>query len=294
MRKLVLRGGALLGVWLASPLALATPVVAKGLGLPPDASADGYRIDDLIRETLVFIMFAIMVAWMVVACLLHGRKHVASYVHMSKGGTKVTLAIIGVLVLADGGLYVRSLADMNDIYWNFGAVEKMPGLIRIEVNAHQWAWQGRYAGPDGKFGTPDDIVTLNDFRVPVGKPVLVQLVSTDVIHSLYLPNFRVKQDAMPGMVNKLWFRPTEPGEYEIGCAQHCGVNHYKMRALLTVLPQADYDRWAAEATANSQRGYDPQDPIAHWGWDWNDPKPIEGDVPKSAQADAPAAQAKEL
>ncbi|HEV8325358.1 MAG TPA: cytochrome C oxidase subunit II, partial [Myxococcota bacterium] len=132
----------------------------------------------------------------------------------------------------------------------------------------QWAWDARYPGPDGKFNTKDDIVTLNDIRVPVNTPVVFELASVDVIHSFYLPNFRVKNDAMPGMINHLWFTSKETGIFEIACAQHCGVNHYKMRALLHVLPRDGYDRWAAEASANSARAFDEADTSAHWGWEW--------------------------
>ena len=285
----------LAGTSLASSLARSAPVVGVGLGLPPDASADGFRIDLLIHETLAFIvvMFLIMVGWMLTACFVHGRRHDPLHAHTTPRGMRLSLVIIGVLVVADADLYVRSFVDMSDTFWNFARVEKLPGLVRIEVDAHQWAWQGRYAGPDGKFNTPDDIVTLNDFRVPVGHPVLIQLTATDVIHSFYLPNFRVKQDAVPGMVTKLWFRPRVVGEYEIGCAQHCGVNHYKMRALLTVLPQADFDSWAAEASTLSKCNYDVADPIAHWGWDWAHPKPVDGDAPATAQTQTGSVTAKE-
>ena len=69
----------------------------------------------------------------------------------------------------------------------------------------------RYAGPDGKFNTRDDIVTTNDMRVPVGVPVLLQLAASDVLHSFSLPNFRIKQDAVPGMINRLWFQAKETG-----------------------------------------------------------------------------------
>ena len=96
--------------------------------------------------------------------------------------------------------------------------------MRVEVNAHQWAWDVRYAGPDGKFNTQDDIVTLNDMRVPVGVPVVLQLASSDVMHSFSLPNFRVKQDAVPGHDQPhLVPGQARPGEFDIACAQHCGV-----------------------------------------------------------------------
>ena len=96
-------------------------------------------------------------------------------------------------------------------FWNFDKAEQQPDAVRIEINAHQWAWDARYAGPDGKFNTEDDIVTLNDIRVPVDTPVILELASADVIHSFYLPNLRIKQDAMPGMINRMWFQAKETG-----------------------------------------------------------------------------------
>lgn len=264
-------------------LALAEPVGNAGWGLPPDASADGWRVDWLIHSTMLFvvILFVIMTIWMVAACLLYGKNHKARYDHGNARGQLIFAATLSAIIfgVVDGNLFFNTMIDLSKAFWNFEAAEKLPGVVRIEVDAHQWAWQARYAGPDGKFNTADDVVTLNDFRVPQGEPIILELASTDVIHSFYLPNFRVKQDAMPGMVTKLWFRPKDLGEYDIGCAQHCGVNHYKMKALLTVLPKADFERWLAEASANSERGYDPADAIAHWGWDWAKPRPIEGDQP---------------
>jgi cytochrome c oxidase subunit 2 len=162
--------------------------------------------------------------------------------------------------------------DLNKIFWNFDGVEARPDVVTIEINAHQWAWDARYAGPDGKFNTKDDIVTLNDIRVPEGVPVLMQIASTDVIHSLYLPNFRVKQDAVPGMINRLWFEAKETGQFVIGCAQHCGVNHYKMQGMLTVLSREDYKAWAEETSQRSARAFDPKDEEAQWGWEWKSRK----------------------
>jgi cytochrome c oxidase subunit 2 len=158
--------------------------------------------------------------------------------------------------------------DVNQVFWNFPGAEANAAAVRIEVNAHQWAWDARYAGPDGKFNSKDDIVTLNDIRVPVNTPVILELASADVIHSFYLPNLRIKQDAMPGMVNRMWFQAKQVGEYDIGCAQHCGTNHYKMKGTLTVMSKEDYAKWAAEASQNGARAYSEDDSGAHWGWDW--------------------------
>ena len=242
------------------------------LDMPRDISLNGWKIDELIHTTLVLItiLFAIMVGWMAIACIFHGKNHKAEHTHgTSKQWMAAKLGMAGLVFFGvDGNLFYHSTTDLHEAIWNFEAVEADPTAVRIELNAHQWAWDARYPGPDGAFGTKDDIVSLNDLRVPEGVPVVFQLASVDVIHSLYIPNLRVKQDAVPGMINWAWFQAKETGEFEIACAQHCGTNHYKMRALLTVLPRAEFDVWAAQASENAARAYDEAAESSHWGWEW--------------------------
>lgn len=255
--------------------ALAAPLPEKGYGLPRDASVDGFRVDELLHFTLlsITVVFAIVGAFLLIAFVRHRRSHAAAYAPGSKFSIGFVVGFVGlVLVAVDGTLFVHTIVDMEHVFWNFAAAESRPDSVRIEVQAHQWAWAGRYAGPDGKFNTPDDVVTLNDIRVPLGVPVVVQLASVDVIHSMNLPNFRVKQDAVPGDITRLTFQARTPGEYEIACAQHCGPNHYKMRGILTVLPPERYREWLRTVEADARRAYDPEDAEAHWGWDWRTTK----------------------
>jgi cytochrome c oxidase subunit 2 len=244
-----------------------------GWGLPRDASLHGWRVDWLLNATSVFvlIMFAATLAWIIAARLLHGARHRARYDLGSARGQIIKAVLLSALifVVVDGNLLLSGLADIDDAFWNFRGASADPRAVRIEVNAHQWAWDARYPGADGTFGTPDDIVTLNDIRVPVDVPVIIQLGATDVLHGFSLPNFRVKQDAVPGMVTRLWFQAKETGVFEVACAQHCGVNHYKMRAELTVLPHPAFETWSSEASELALRAYDPDDKTAHWGWDWD-------------------------
>jgi cytochrome c oxidase subunit 2 len=82
-------------------------------------------------------------------------------------------------------------------------------------------------------------------HLPVNRPVIVYLSSKDVIHSLTLPQMRVKQDAIPGTVQPVWFTPTKTGEWEIACSQLCGLAHYRMRGFYTVQTASDFDAWLA-------------------------------------------------
>jgi len=94
-----------------------------------------------------------------------------------------------------------------------------------------------------------------------------------VLHSLSFPNMRVKQDAVPGTITRLWFQAKETGAFDIACAQHCGTHHYKMRGKLFVMPMAEYRDWATEASKLGQRGNDPEDHGAMWGWNWEKARP---------------------
>ncbi len=92
------------------------------------------------------------------------------------------------------------------------------------------------------------MLSIGVMHAPVGKPVRVRLRSKDVIHSFFLPNFRMKQDAVPGMGIEVWFTPTKAGQYEVACAELCGLGHYRMKASLTVDESQDaFNKWLAEA-----------------------------------------------
>jgi cytochrome c oxidase subunit II len=139
--------------------------------------------------------------------------------------------------------------------------------VVVRLIGEQFAWNVHYPGPDGRFGrtdiklvsadnplgldrrdpdAKDDITTINQMNLPVDRPILVQLSSKDVIHSLGLIEMRVKQDAIPGMTMPVWFIPNRIGEYEIACSQLCGLGHFRMRGFVTVQSAADYQKWYDE------------------------------------------------
>jgi cytochrome c oxidase subunit 2 len=238
---------------------------------PPDASLNGYRSDLLfsITTTMCAVLFLIMCAILIFACLAHRHgRHQAHYEHgVGRRALLLTAAISAVIFFGvDGVLLVDSYVDLDRAFWSFPSPAAQP--LYIEVYAQQWAWNIRYAGPDGRFNTPDDVVTLDDMHIPVDRPVVVRLRSKDVVHSFYLPNFRIKQDAIPGSETKIWFQAKTVGQYEVGCAQHCGASHYKMRGLVTVESATDFDAWLQARSREDARRYDAADSDAHWGWPW--------------------------
>jgi cytochrome c oxidase subunit 2 len=102
----------------------------------------------------------------------------------------------------------------------------------------------------------------------MGKKIFLQMTSKDVIHAFYLPNARIKADAIPGRFSKLWFDANKPGDYEIACAEMCGTHHYLMKAQLTVLTQEDFSSWINESQKMAIATNDTEDVNLRWGWKW--------------------------
>lgn len=124
-----------------------------------------------------------------------------------------------------------------------------------EVTARQFQWKMRYAGPDGKLGTADDLHTVNDLHFVKDLPTIIHLKSEDVLHSFFLPQLRVKQDAVPGMTIPVYFDAKRAGRYELLCAELCGWGHYKMRANVIVHEtQSEFDEWMEQALREQNRG----------------------------------------
>jgi len=148
--------------------------------------------------------------------------------------------------------------------------------LEVRVTAEQFAWNFHYPGKDGVFGRTDpkfidnfgnaigldpndphgkdDVYTLNELHVPVNKPVILDISSKDVIHSFTVNVLRVKQDAIPGMRIPIHFVATHAGQFDISCAQLCGLGHYRMRGMISVDSPQDYEKWMAEQVASRQGG----------------------------------------
>ena len=246
------------------------------LGLPALAAANGAQIDNLIGWIHIF-MFVLFVGWggFFLYCLFRFRRSrnpVADYAGVRSHASsylEIGVAIVEAVLLI--GFSIPLWA---------ARVDHLPSeseALVVEVTGEQFAWNIHYAGPDGKFGrtdiklldmqsnplaidrddpaAKDDVTTLNQLYLPVNKPIIVRLRSKDVIHSFGVPEFRVKQDAVPGLTIPIWFTPNvttaemrsrtgnSEFQYEIACAQLCGLGHAKMRAFVTGVSAEEFQKW---------------------------------------------------
>lgn len=135
--------------------------------------------------------------------------------------------------------------------------ENDPKVEVVQVFARTFEWHFRYPGPDRVFGNDDDFAE-KELRVPVGRPVVVQLQTRDVLHSFWLPNARLKQDLLPGRTIKQWFEITKAGRYPVVCAELCGNGHTTMQSTLVALGDAEYREWFKEQSEKDKLSDDPQ------------------------------------
>jgi len=246
---------------------------------PKDVSLDGYRIDDVIHYTdgIILFYFGIVVLLMTYFVIKYRARpgHSAEY---DKGDQKKNIIIticMGMMVFLTIDVVIEGMAfrDLKQAFWKF---PKGENVVKVEVMPQQFAWNFRYAGLDGEFATADDLIpTQNQMHIPVNTPVVIQIAPYDVIHSFFIPNFRVKVDATPGMVNTLWFQATETGEFEIACAELCGNSHYRMKGVLTVDSHEDYQKWLSSQDEEGEPeeddwGDEDEGIPTFWGWSWKE------------------------
>ena len=210
--------------------------------LPHNISTYGADIDwlfSLIQWITGVIFLGVIVGLLAfVVKYRHREGRRATYTH---GSTvlEVLWTIVPAIILIV--LFMLS----QSIWWSIkGSVPD--SNFQVHVTAKQFNWEVTYPGPDGQFGTDDDLTLENELHVPINTVVVVTLQSRDVIHSFFLPNLRLKQDAVPGREIRAWFEATQPGRYELPCAELCGFGHSGMLGYLTVSSPEDYSKWVKE------------------------------------------------
>jgi cytochrome c oxidase subunit 2 len=209
--------------------------------LPENISTFGAEIDRLFYVVVVItgiVFVAVQVALVVLLVKYRHREgRRAQYIHGSNkleiAWTAATALIVLVLGIMSWGLWVRIKNPAH-----FPA----PGL-EVIVRAKQFEWNVTYPGGDGQIGSGDDFTVRNQLHVPIDTPVRIILESEDAIHSFFVPQLRLKQDAVPGMQIPMWFEATQAGEYVIGCAELCGLGHYRMKGSMTVHTADEFSRW---------------------------------------------------
>jgi cytochrome c oxidase subunit 2 len=222
-----------------------------------DASGEGWRIDHILHFANYATIFlaAVVCVWLGIVIVRDRQDKSAHFTHGTSRREKAVplLLAAAVFFVVDGYLLYRSSTDLHTSILRVDEALAEEGSIRVQVGGRQWAWDFRYAGTDERFGTDDDILTVGHLAVAKDRAVVFELSGRDVIHSFYLPNFRIKQDVIPGQVSRGWFRPTRLGTYEMACAQHCGVHHYQMGGTVEVLSQSEFARWRSSMSADALR-----------------------------------------
>ena len=227
---------------------------------PEAISEHGPRVDSQFLITIIVcgIAFAaaqIGLGWVVWKYRSSADKQRATYSHGNNRLEVVWTVVTAVVFI--------SLAIMGQRVWaSLHLHAAPPGSYQIEVTAQQFAWNVRYPGKDNVFGRIDpqyiddttnpvgvvdtdpngkDDTVVPTLVVPVNRPVELVLKSKDVTHSFWVPQLRFKQDLVPGMAIHVHFTVTKIGKYELACAELCGMNHFKMKSYMLVLPQSDFD-----------------------------------------------------
>jgi cytochrome c oxidase subunit 2 len=208
---------------------------------PENVSTFGAKMDSMF---MIILWITGITFVLVEAALLYfafkyrhrpGRK--ATFVHGNKRLEIIWTAATFVIVLFVAAISMEPWMAVRN------PARFPPPELQVEVTAKQFEWRAKYAGADGRLGTADDFTSRNQLHVPVGRAVHVTLVSEDVIHSFFLPHLRVKQDAVPGMRIPIWFEATKAGDYVLGCAELCGLGHYRMKGVVRVHEAAAFDSW---------------------------------------------------
>jgi len=217
------------------------------LYFPHDVSTFGPKIDflfELIFWIVMFVWVAVMIA--MVTFMVRYRHRPGRKAEYIEGNSRLeilwTTATAVILIV---------LALMSRSTWADIKEHGPPGDVFYQVMAKQFNWEITYPGPDGKFDK-HQITVENELHVPVNKVVRIDLTSKDVIHSFFVPNLRLKQDAVPGRIIHVWFEATETGQYEIPCAELCGFGHSGMLGNLTVQSEGDYEKWLKDQYSQNQ------------------------------------------
>ena len=222
------------------------------------ASSYASSIDNLFLLILVSVGFWFVLAELVFFYLIfrfRAKEGVrAEYITGEEKEQKRWITIPHLLVLVFDVIIIIGAVRV----WVEVKIDMPPADETVRVVSQQWAWSFVHAGGDGKLGTADDIKTVDDLHVQIGKTYHFNLESRDVLHSFSVPVFRLKQDAVPGRVITGWFKPIKTGTHDIQCAEICGIGHGLMPGRIVIESPEEHAAWIAQQSPLSLAAVSPE------------------------------------
>ncbi len=245
--------------------------LAQPYWLPASASLQAVPIDHQFRIALWVLGGMFIAGHLVLAYVLSKKPRAEGAPASGSWWLEVTWT------LAITAIFFWLHISGGHLFHDMAMPEQQSGQIEVEVTGSQFQWYFRYPGADGVFGRtdtqkfakadegnplgvdPSDPAGRDDFLsssmvVPVGHVVQLRLHAQDVVHSLFIPAMRFKQDTVPGMEIHSHFTPTQTGVYEIVCSQLCGIGHYRMRATVRVVDEEDFEKWLRQQQKTIAQG----------------------------------------
>jgi cytochrome c oxidase subunit 2 len=214
------------------------------LFLPPQASTIAADVDGLHYFVILVTMAGATLVTLVGGYFLIRYRRSAVLADPDRRVGAMASPPLGLELGVVLGLFSLFLAWWVIGFWQFMRIRVAPeNTLDIYVTGKQWMW---------KFAYPEGTHTIATLYVPAGRPVKLVLSSRDVIHSFYVPDFRVKQDAVPGRFTTMWFQADKPGRHEILCTEYCGISHSTMRGEVVVLTPEDYEKWLGASSPEPQ------------------------------------------
>src|SRR5947209_13032335 len=197
---------------------------------PPQASTTAEQVDQLYFTLILISLFYMAVVFLPILffCIKYRRGSAADRCNVSNGSNLVEVGWTTLPTLMGLALFAWGAVD-------YFRIERKPAnAIDVQVVGKQWMWKIQHA--EGKR-------EINELHIPIDRTVALTLTSQDVIHSFFVPAFRVKQDVVPGKYTSEWFKPTRTGEYHIFCSQYCGTQHAQMIGRVVVMQPRAYEDW---------------------------------------------------
>jgi cytochrome c oxidase subunit 2 len=203
--------------------------------LPPQASSTARQVDALCIGLLTLCGLVLLGLLLVIVYFLFRYRRAKNVPRSRFRGPTVPLELTWTIIPAL--LFTGLFGWGATVYRDQQIIPKTD--LELYVTGKQWMWKVQH--PNGRR-------EIDEMHLPLGKTVKATLASEDVIHSFFVPAFRIKQDVVPGRLTTEWFQPTRAGTYHIFCAEYCGKDHSRMRGKIVVMDPAEYDRWLASGT----------------------------------------------